>query len=144
MTIAADFRTFDEQRSLVRAWPLWDLEVNRGAVDYPVRGICKLDQYTMRSGCQTLYDQRLAACIHPVPRRVINCDVYVTDTRRYVEGGRAKDGNDAEIVGAVRDDNKASRERVGERRPDDETRRFLRYRCGDARQVELGTDVLMR
>ncbi len=89
-----------------------------------MRGIREFDQHAMRAGREALDDQRLAARVHPVPRRVVDGHVHVTDSRQDVEGSAPEDGDDTEILGAILYHDEAADECVGKRRGDDESRRL--------------------
>ena len=51
-------------------------------------------------------DDQLATRIHPMPSCIVEGDMHMTDARRHVKPGTAKDGNRAKVVGAILDDDK--------------------------------------
>jgi len=66
--------------------------------------IDELDQDLMRPGGKAIDDERLAACVRPTPRRIVHGHMDVADTRRHRQGGRAEHLHDAQVLGAVLDD----------------------------------------
>ena len=71
--------------------------------------IGEFNQNAMWARRQSLNDQGFAACIHPMPTGIIECDVDMTDPRHYAECSRTVDRNDTEVVGAVLNDRQAAR-----------------------------------
>jgi hypothetical protein len=77
------------------------------------------------AGREPVQNYGLAAGVGPDPRGVIDRNVDVSNARRYGERGRAKDRCDVQIVRAVLNDDEAARERLGQRRIDNDLRRRL-------------------
>ena len=75
----------------------------------------EFDQDLMRSGGKTIDDERLAACVGPTPRRIVHGHMDVADTRRYIQGCRAEHLDDAQVLGAVLDDDPPMGKRVRQR-----------------------------
>jgi hypothetical protein len=90
-----------------------------------VRWVGQLDEDAMGPGFEADDDDRFASRVNEVPWGFIDCDVYMTYARRHIESACPKHGNDTQVLGPVLDEDEASRQRLGERRIDDERRRRL-------------------
>ena len=71
---------------------------NQLAVDDVMHRIGKFDQDAMRSGQQPLDDESFAACIHPMPGRIVDRDVKMAERRPDLRSLRSKDRLDAQVV----------------------------------------------
>lgn len=83
------------------------MEVYGFAVDHTMRRIREFDQQAMGSRVETLDDQ-LSTCIDPMPIRIVERDVDMSEARHHLECAGAVDWSDAQIVGAVLQNKKAA------------------------------------
>jgi hypothetical protein len=102
-----------------------------------MRRVGQLNEHAVWSGPQALNDQRFAARVDPVPRRIVHRNMYVPDSRHDIECGRAIDGENAQILRSIRDDGEPTRECGSQRRRNQETCRFLDRRSADAGQIKF-------
>ena len=82
-------------------WAFRNGEFNRFAGDDFVRRARKFDQHRMRPWCQSPENDRLAARVNEVPRRVVYRDVNVADARRYIQRSFAIHGYDPQMLRPV-------------------------------------------
>ncbi len=85
----------------------------------------ELDQDLVRPRGKPVHDERLAARVCPVPRRIIHGHMDVPDARRHSEGVRTEHRHDVQVLGAILDDDPSVDERIRKRRIDDNPRRGL-------------------
>lgn len=89
-------------------------------------GVCQLEASRVRARRQANQDDGLAACLHEVPRQVVHGDVQVADPRRDVERSRTEHRQHSQVFSAKWNEDAPTRERLGERRVDEEPRwRFV-------------------
>jgi hypothetical protein len=110
---------------LLGATPCGITKVTTPLVEGLVVRIDELDQDFVRPRGKTFDDERLAARVCPVPRRIIHGHMDVPDARRYIEGVRAEHRHDVQVLGAILDDDQSVGERIRKRRIDDNPRRGL-------------------
>src|SRR5882757_5539206 len=87
--------------------------------------ICKYDLNFVRSSRKIDEDKRLAARVSPVPRRAIDTNMDVSDTRRHIESIRAKHRHNSQILSPILDKDPSMGQRFGQRRIDDDLCRGL-------------------
>ncbi len=80
----------------------------------------QFDEDLVRSRRQAVDSERLAASIRPVPRRIIDRYVGVANAWRYGERRPAEHPNDPQVLGAVLNYELAMRQRLRQRRIDDD------------------------
>lgn len=90
-------------------------------------GVHCLDPHFVLAARQPDEDYRVAsAVVRPLPREIVERDVQVSDSRRDVAGGSPADGNNAQVLQAVRNEDDALGEGAGKRwQHGEDGRRFV-------------------
>jgi hypothetical protein len=98
----------------------------------------ELQQDLVGAGREPVQNHGLAAGVGPDPRDVVDRNVDVSNAWGYGERSRAKDRRDVQILRAVLNDDKAARERFGQRRIDNDLpRRLIGNRLDSRRSAYL-------
>ena len=96
-------------------------------------GIHQLDQDLVRPGREAVDNDRIAARVCPVPRGVIDRHMDVPDPGRNRERGRPEHRHEVQILRAILNHHPAMRQRFGQRRIDDDLRRWFALKRFDRR-----------
>ena len=100
----------------------------RALINRLMDGIRQLDQDLMRPWGKALDDDRVAACVCPVPGGVIDCHMNMSHSRGHCKGGRSEYRNDVQIFRVIGNKHNATRERFGRRLIYDDLRLWLTWR----------------
>ena len=90
-----------------------------------VVGINEFNPNLVRPRHNALEDDRISACVCPVPGGVIDRNMDVSDPWRHGERGRTKYRHDMQILRAILNERNATRQPIGLWRINDDLRRWL-------------------
>ena len=96
-------------------------------------GIDQLDQDLVPPGREALDNDRIAACVCPVPGGVIDRHMDVSDPGRHGKRGRPEHRHNVQIFRAILNHHPAMRQGFGKRRIDDDLRRWFVLKRLDSR-----------
>ena len=94
----------------------------------------QLEQNLVRPGWQAVENHRLSAGIGPDPRGIIDRHMDVSDPGRHGKRGRPKHRHDVQILRAILNHHPATRQGFGQRRIDDDLRRWFVLKRLDSRR----------
>ena len=100
-------------------------DLDCAVIDWLMNGIRQFDQDLVPPGREAIDDDRVAACVCPVPRGVIDRHVDVSDAGRHGKRRRPKYRHDVQILRAILNKHNATRQRSGKGRIEDDLRRWL-------------------
>jgi hypothetical protein len=86
-----------------------DRYLDRPLINYLIAGIYELDQDLMSPGHKALDNNRIPACVCPMPRRLIDGHMDVSNPRGHGERGRPKYRHDVQILRAIPNEDNATR-----------------------------------